>query len=68
MAARAGATGASSEIAVMDDDGGAGDGWGDDADLDLGDDDRLAAAPTGAEPVSGDEEGLIPSQSFKNSF
>lgn len=57
MAARAGATGASSEIAVMDDDGGAGDGWGDDADLDLGDDDRLAAAPTGAEPVSGDEEG-----------
>ena len=59
MAARvAAATGASEIAAVMDDDGGAGDGWGDDADLALDDDDGMGApaATTGA-GVSGDEEG-----------
>jgi len=59
MAARvAAATGASEIAAVMDDDGGAGDGWGDDADLALDDDDGMGApAATTGEGVSGDEEG-----------
>ena len=59
MAARAATASGMSEIAaVMDDDGGAGDGWGDDADLAL-DDEDLVGAPAGAagEAVSGDEEG-----------
>lgn len=59
MAARTIASGAA--VGIEDDDTGAADGWGDDADLDLDDEERPAGGAgrrgAGEEAGSGDEEG-----------